>query len=150
INKIYLKIKIIIHKLLNKSIYKNNVILFGIPRMIYRNKIIFGRNVRINENVFLHGAGGIEVKSNTTLSYGTTILSTGYEINEWEKSASRAHNVETVIIGENVWIGANTTILQGVSIADNCIIGAGSLVNKSLTETGCLYAGVPAKKIKKI
>ncbi len=53
-------------------------------------------------------------------------------------------------IGENVWICANVTLLPGTEVADNCIVAAGSVVNKKLLSPGYLYAGVPARKIKKI
>ena len=49
-------------------------------------------------------------------------------------------------IDDNVFVGANTTILPNVHIGSNVIIGAGTLVNKDL-EGGNVYAGVPAKKI---
>lgn len=52
-------------------------------------------------------------------------------------------------IGSNCWIGANSTILKGVTIGDNSVISAHSLVNKSVTMNS-LYAGVPAKFIKNI
>ncbi len=52
-----------------------------------------------------------------------------------------------VHIGNNVWIGMNSTILKGVSIGDGAIIAAGSVVNKDIP-SGCLAAGVPAKVIK--
>jgi maltose O-acetyltransferase len=52
-------------------------------------------------------------------------------------------------IGNNVWIGGHVTILPGVTIQDDCIIGAGSTVTKSFGP-GQLIAGVPAKPIKKI
>ena len=51
-----------------------------------------------------------------------------------------------ITIGNNVYIGANTTFLRGVTVGDNVIIGACSLVNKSLPANG-VYAGVPAKRI---
>lgn len=144
--KISQKIKIAIHKAINRRLYKNKVNLYGIPKLINRKKISLGNNVNINENVFLHGNGGIEIKSNVTLSYGVTILSTGYDTEEWLVNKARIHRDARVEIGENVWIGANTTILSGVQIADNCIIAAGSVVVSSLKEAGTLYAGVPAKK----
>ena len=49
-------------------------------------------------------------------------------------------------IMDNCFIGANTTILYGVRIGENCIVGAGSLVNKDL-QSNSVYAGVPAKRI---
>lgn len=53
------------------------------------------------------------------------------------------------VIGENTFIGSNSTIIQGIKIAENVIIGAGSVVIKN-TEPGFLYAGNPAKLLKRI
>ena len=52
----------------------------------------------------------------------------------------------TIDIGDNVFVGANSTILYDVTIGDNVIIGAGSLVNKDIPG-GAVAAGVPAKVI---
>lgn len=51
-----------------------------------------------------------------------------------------------IIVGNNVFIGLNTTILPGVTIGDNVVIGACSLVNKNIP-SGEVWAGVPAKRI---
>ena len=52
-----------------------------------------------------------------------------------------------VIIGKDVWFAANVTILKGVSIGDNVVVGAMSLVNKDLP-SNCIAGGVPVKIIK--
>lgn len=52
-------------------------------------------------------------------------------------------------IGSNCWIGANVTVLPGVNIADNVVVGAGSVVTHDLA-SGAIYAGNPAKKIRDI
>ena len=52
-------------------------------------------------------------------------------------------------IGDNVWIGANVCILPGVTIGNNVVIGAGSVVNKDIPE-GVIAAGNPCKVIRKI
>lgn len=52
-------------------------------------------------------------------------------------------------MGDNVWIGANVSVLPGVSIGSNTIIGAGSVVNKDIPD-GVIVAGVPCKVICKI
>lgn len=54
-----------------------------------------------------------------------------------------------ITIGNNVWIGANACILPGVTIGDNSIIGAGSVVTKSIPEN-TIAAGIPCKIIRKI
>lgn len=53
-----------------------------------------------------------------------------------------------ITIGNNVFVGANTTILYDVTIGNNVIIGAGSLVNKDIPE-GVVAAGVPCRPIGK-
>lgn len=54
----------------------------------------------------------------------------------------------SIAIGDNVFIGANSTILYDVHIGNNVIVGAGSLVNKNIPD-GVIVAGVPAKVIGK-
>lgn len=151
INRIVKKAYITFHKILNFNLYKNNVILYGIPKLIYRERIKFGKNVRINENVFIHGVGTVEIKDNTTLSYGSSIISTGYDISTWDtNNMNKNHISRSIVIGENVWLCANVTVLSGVTISDNIVVAAGSVVNKDLTDSGYIYGGVPAKKIRKI
>ena len=58
------------------------------------------------------------------------------------------HIAGTVRLGENVWLGAGTIIKNNVEICRNCIIDAGGVVVKDITESGT-YVGVPAKKREK-
>lgn len=57
-------------------------------------------------------------------------------------------SLQETIIGTDVWIGANSIIKTGVNIGDGSIIAAGSVVTKDI-EPYFIYAGVPAKKIRK-
>jgi acetyltransferase-like isoleucine patch superfamily enzyme len=52
-----------------------------------------------------------------------------------------------IVIGDHVWIGANATVLKGVTIGNNVIIAAGAVVTKDIPEN-CIAAGVPAKVIR--
>ena len=56
---------------------------------------------------------------------------------------------EPIIIEDEVWIGANVTILPGVRIGKCSVIGAGSVVTKDVEEYS-IYAGVPARKIRQL
>lgn len=55
-------------------------------------------------------------------------------------------NSKPIIINENVWIGAKATILKGVEIAENSVVGANAVVTKSITKPS-VVAGVPAREI---
>ena len=60
------------------------------------------------------------------------------------------HNPEKdIYLGENIWIGCNTTILKGTSLKRDIIIGAGSVVATKINEVGVVLAGNPARIIKK-
>lgn len=151
LSKVIKKMYIFIYKLVNYRLYKQGTILYGIPKLIGRENIKIEKNVRMNDDVFMHGAGGIILRENVTLSYGVTILSTGYDTDNWaENKIRKIHKNQKVIIGKNVWLCANVTILPGVNIADDIIVAAGSVVTNNLLEPGYMYGGIPAKQIKKI
>lgn len=59
---------------------------------------------------------------------------------------NQGYEVAPITIGDNVWIGTKTTVLKGVSIGENSILGAHSLANKSIPPSS-KYAGTPAKPI---
>ena len=52
-----------------------------------------------------------------------------------------------VVLGKNVWLGAKVTVLKGVTIGDNAIVGAGAVVTKDIPENA-ICAGVPARVIR--
>lgn len=144
-------IKVEIHKLLNYTLYKEKVKLFGVPYLIHRKNIEFGKGTRLNPHVVMYGHGGISIGKYVTLSHGVSIYSTGYITENWHNNKIiKEHRHSKVIIDDYTWIGANVIILKGVYIPEGCIIAAGSVVIKSLSEPNALYAGNPAKMIKKL
>lgn len=94
---------------------------------------------------FFNGANGIEIGEGTIFSQNVVISSTGHDFQDISKGTENS----PIKIGKDVWIGANTVIMPGIVIADDCIVGAGSIVTKSFTEQGCVIAGAPAKVLKK-
>lgn len=92
----------------------------------------------------------IEIGNNVQITRGVTILTHGYD---WSV-LKQTHNeiigsAGKVKIGDNVFIGVNTTILKGVTIGDNVIIGANSLINKDVPAYS-VVAGNPARIITDI
>lgn len=69
-----------------------------------------------------------------------------YMLNDMQDEYKFTEHIGCIEINDNVFIGANSTILSNVRIGPNVIVGAGSLVNKNLEDNG-VYAGVPARYI---
>lgn len=106
--------------------------------------IDIGKNVFFNRNCSVTSMGKIIIGDFCMFGNNVVVVDhdhnfTNGNLNEYIKSEIK--------IGNNVWIGANSTILRGVTIGDNSIIGANSLVNKDVP-AGEVWAGVPAKKIR--
>ena len=151
INRAWVKVKVAIHKLFNYSLYKKDVIIYGVPKLVHRDRIIIGNKATINENVFLYCRGGITVGEGVSLSYGVSVISSGYSTDNWEVNKEQKHHESLpIVIGDYSWIGAIATILKDVTIAPGCIIGAGSIVTRDLLTPNSLYTGNPARFIKKL
>lgn len=150
-SRVIRKIQTTIFKLINWKVFSTSV-LYAVPKVYYTNRLHIGNNVHINDSVFIHAVGGINIGDNCVLSYGVSLISTGLDTHQWKNRNVYldTHKNKSIFIGENVWIGANTTVCAGVNIASHCIIAAGAVVTKDLDEENCLYGGIPAKKIKKL
>lgn len=89
----------------------------------------------------------IEIGNNVSITEGVTILTHGYD---WSVLKGKYGDVlgsaGRVKIGDNVFIGMNSTILKGVTIGDNVVIGANSLINKDVP-SDCVVAGNPQRVI---
>lgn len=145
LDRIILKLRQIFHYIFHFNIYHGTgIILRGVPKLLYGNRIHFGTDVRINENVFMHASNGIYIGNNVTISYGATLITESYDISSDENYLLRKHAGKSIEIGDNVWICANVTILPGVKIANGVIVAAGSVVSRNLTIQNGIYAGNPA------
>ena len=142
--------KYLISRLL-KTVGSNFVCDEGV-KIYNHNNISLGDNVVLNYGVILQSCEGapIEIGNNVTISYNSKILTGGLNLNDFKDVRERSHEAGKVIIGDNVWIGANTIILPGVTIPNNSVFASGSIVSKSFKDENFLYAGVPAKPIKKV
>lgn len=145
------KMKLFVYTIINKKWLKGARV-YGIPKVYFKNRVFLNKNVAINPNVFLHGAGGIKIGHQVVLSYGTAIISTGLDVTDWKNRivGEERHIDKEIVIGDNVWLCANVTVLPGVKICNNIVVAAGAVVANDLVEENSLYAGVPAKLIKRL
>lgn len=151
VKNIFNHLIIFIYKFMNFRLYPKSTKLYGIPKIIHKKNVFLGEKIRLNRNIFIHASEKVFIQNNVTISYGTTVFTTGYDLNNWQQNRfEKIHVSKPVTIKQNVWIGANVTILQGVVIEEDIVVAAGSVVNKNLDKAGYLYAGSPARPIKKI
>lgn len=97
-----------------------------------------------NLNNYIQANNGIKFGSNIELGPGVSIISSNHDTNNLRKHKKG----KSIVIGNHVWIGANSTILPEVTIGDNVVIGANSLVNKDIP-SNTIAVGNPCIMIKK-
>jgi acetyltransferase-like isoleucine patch superfamily enzyme len=133
----------------NVTIKKNTIIeCTGVIRSI-GNGISIGSNVGISQNCFIQVRGHISIGNDVIIGPSVTFISENHKFNDLSKPIRlQGETKKGIIIEDNVWIGANVTILDGVTIGKGSIIAAGSVVTKDV-ETLSIYGGVPAKFLKK-
>ena len=96
----------------------------------------FGKNIEVGEDVFINAWIGHNVVFAT--------------LNHFLEPEKRKMTYSApIVLGKNVWVGSNATILQGVTIGDNAVIGAGAVVTGDIP-ANTVAVGVPARVIKHI
>lgn len=108
-----------------------------------------GDGNRFSNNVNVIACERIEIGDGCQIGDGVAIYDSDFhEIDPLTRNQSTGPSAP-VVIGNNVWLGSRVMILKGVSIGDNSVIGAMSLVTKSIP-ANCIAAGNPAKVLRSI
>lgn len=112
----------------------------------------FGKNIQVGKNVFINGGchfqdqGGITLGDDCLIGHNVVFATLNHFIEPSERASLRP---APIVLGKKVWVGSSSTILQGVTIGDNAIIAAGSVVTKDVP-TNAIVGGVPARVIRYI
>lgn len=117
-------------------------------RCDYGCNIFLGEDCFINFNCTILDEAKVTIGNNAFLGPNVSIYTACHPL-EVERRNSFIEWAEPVTIGNNVWIGGNVTILPGITIGDNVVIGAGSVVTKDVAPN-TVVGGVPARFIKYI
>lgn len=118
------------------------------------NEVIFGERVTINASTMqptiINACYGTKIKigQDSLLSNNIEIHSTDYHC-IYDAAGKRINPDADIELGNHVWIGLGTKILKGTFIANNSMVGAGSIVSGNIDEPNSMIAGVPAKIIKR-
>jgi len=108
--------------------------------------IKIGDRVSVAYHCIFHGQGGITIGNDVLISPGVSIYAQNHGISRDKKIREQKNTYKGVKIGDDVWIGANATILDGVTIGSGAVIGAGAVVTKNIPDYE-IWAGNPAKKV---
>lgn len=119
------------------------------PFVEIQKNVKIGKNCKISSHSFI--CEGVTIGDNCFIGHGVMFINDRYPEAVDKKGQLKKNNnfqLEKTLIGNNVSIGTNSTIMCGIEIKDFCIIGAASLV-LSNTKKNSVYVGSPAKFLKK-
>ena len=113
-----------------------------------------GKNIHVgddflcNYNLTILDIAEVRIGNSCMIGPNVLITTVGHPLDR-EGRKKRMAFCKEVVIGDDVWIGANAVILPGVHIGSNVVIGAGAVVTRDLPDN-CVAAGVPARKIRSL
>ena len=114
--------------------------------------INYGKHTKIGKNVFINfdcaflDLGGITIEDNVLIGPKDSLLSEGHPTSPHQRQSLSVGHIH---LKRNAWIGANATILQGVTIGENAVVAAGAVVASDVPDN-TIVGGIPAKYLKTI
>lgn len=114
----------------------------------YGYNIFTGENFYMNHNCIILDGAKVEFGDNVFIAPNCCFYTASHPI-DYETRNSGLEYAKPIKVGNNVWIGGSAAVLPGVTIGDNTVIGAGSVVNKDIPPNS-VAVGNPCKVIKKI
>lgn len=114
----------------------------------YGYNISVGRNFYANFNLVILDEAKVTFGDNVFIAPGCGFYTAGHPVDAGERNKGLEY-ARPITVGNNVWIGAQVCVLPGVTIGDNCVIGAGSVVNRDIPANS-VAVGNPCRVVKKI
>lgn len=114
----------------------------------YGYNIKVGKNFYANVNLVILDGAPVTFGDNVFIAPNCGFYTAGHPIDAEQRNKGLEY-ARPITVGDNVWFGAQVCVLPGVTIGDNCVIGAGSVVCKDIPANS-VAVGNPCKVIKKI
>jgi len=146
----------------------------NVPKMHYTwpHQVAIGDNCRLEHNIYFHYDGiwkqgpsiiignnafiGFSCEFNITkkitigndclIASGCKFIDHNHGTAQGSLMRKQKSSEDAIVIGNNVWLGVNVTVLKGITIGDGAVVAAGAVVTKSIAANE-IWAGIPAKKI---
>jgi len=134
----------ILSRILDKEV--QDVAVFTPIYINYGKHITIGKNVFINFDCTFLALGGITIEDDVLIGPKVSLITENHPLNPEERKGLIG---KPILIKKNAWIGANATILPGVTIGKNAVVAAGAVVSKDVPDN-TIVGGIPAKFLKTI
>lgn len=110
--------------------------------------LVLGNNFSSNYGLVISCEKGISFGNDCLLGWKCVFIDgDGHDV--FDSNQNKLNTAKGIIIGNHVWISAQTTFLKGTKISDNSVVGFGSLCLKEYEDSNCLLVGIPAKVRKR-
>lgn len=130
------------------NIYFKGKAKIGIgAKLLVNGDLYLGNNFNITGDALIICAEKISIGKDVMIAWKSIIMDTDQHA-IYDKNNQYINEDKEIIVGDNVWIGAQSLILKGSIISDGCIIGANTTITKPFTNINAVIAGNPAKVIK--
>jgi acetyltransferase-like isoleucine patch superfamily enzyme len=117
--------------------------------LTYGGDIAIGDNCSANPFVVIYGHGGVKIGNGVRIAAHSVIIPANHNVSGARTPLYQSGvTAKGITIGNDVWIGSGARILDGVRIDSNAVVGAGSVVTRSVAAYATV-AGVPARMIRK-
>ena len=122
--------------------YPEGLGIFAPMQIDFPKQITFGQHVFINHSFTAMSIGGITIEDNVQIGPHVTIVTDNHDFKN-----RYVLKCKPVRICKNAWLGANVTIMPGVTVGENAVVAGGAVVTKDVP-AGAVVGGNPAKIIK--
>lgn len=112
------------------------------------SRLVVGERCFVNRGCYLDLEGSVTLGDDVVIGHGTTLVTTNHDVGPSSRRAGRAQG-EPIVIGRGAWLGANVTVLPGVTIGPGAVVGACSVVTRDVPPDVSV-AGVPARIIRSL
>ena len=109
--------------------------------------ITIGVNTFVNYNCVFNDYGPITIGDNVLIGFNVMLITSTHPTDPQDRLQERNDGIGRIVIGNNVWIGAGAMVLPGVTIGDDSVIGAGSVVTRDIPAS-VIAVGNPCRVIR--